>query len=681
VSLYFGFNTPEERKKRRQAQLYGISEIVTKFFWDDAPSKFHFEEREGQQEMAFEILDAIKNNQHIAVEAGVGIGKSFAYSVPLLLYCQKTSVPIVIATSTIALQEQLLKDIGRLKDLLGIQTNVILAKGQAHYLCSKRAEAYLLTPGAEMVDVIEECMKSGHHDRRSFTCAVPSAIWDKINISRFNKRSCMACAHRDYCQYYQLRDDLRYSDGITLCNQDLLTAHLFRLSRGQEGFLNTEDGIIVVDEAHNLEEKVRNATTERFGQAGILNTISAAEREVRSEEREYVQYQVTGASRAIRALFQNLNQQMKQQINDAKQDMKYAERFFFHDTGNAVDLIHKATTALESLASSVQIFGSRNAWRESSNSASDDLSSIAQSFSALCGALDDNLIWLERHGNNADLVFCPKNTNQIIHKLYFSGTVKTILTSATLANTAEGSLNEQYAFFIQNTGFPLDGSGFLSEPKPSPFPYDEHAMIYYCDDLPHPTREHEAFIELGVERLIQVLNISHGKALVLFTAKTDMEEVYANLQKRQLPYNILIQQSGSSQERVLDEFKNDVNSVLLGTGSYWEGIDIQGKSLSNLIIFRLPFPVPDPIIEYKASIAKDDLMEVRVPEMIIKLKQGIGRLIRNDSDTGIVSIIDSRLRDKPAERYHDITWASLPIHNRSTSIEEVRAFYEKIERQ
>jgi ATP-dependent DNA helicase DinG len=329
VSLYFGFNTPEERKKRRQAQLYGISEIVTKFFWDDAPSKFHFEEREGQQEMAFEILDAIKNNQHIAVEAGVGIGKSFAYSVPLLLYCQKTSVPIVIATSTIALQEQLLKDIGRLKDLLGIQTNVILAKGQAHYLCSKRAEAYLLTPGAEMVDVIEECMKAGHHDRRSFTCAVPSAIWDKINISRFNKRSCMACAHRDYCQYYQLRDDLRYSDGITLCNQDLLTAHLFRLSRGQEGFLNTEDGIIVVDEAHNLEEKVRNATTERFGQAGILNTISAAEREVRSEEREYVQYQVTGASKAVRALFQNLNQQMKQQINDAKQDMKYASVFSF----------------------------------------------------------------------------------------------------------------------------------------------------------------------------------------------------------------------------------------------------------------------------------------------------------------------------------------------------------------
>lgn len=200
-------------------------------------------------------------------------------------------------------------------------------------------------------------------------------------------------------------------------------------------------------------------------------------------------------------------------------------------------------------------------------------------------------------------------------------------------------------------------------------------MIYFCDDLPHPTRDHEAFIEKGVERLIQVLNISQGKALVLFTAKTDMEEVYAALQSRNLPYKILIQQNGASQERVLQAFRNDVNSVLLGTGAYWEGISIEGKSLSNLVIFRLPFPVPDPIIEYKASIAKDAMMDVRVPEMIIKLKQGIGRLIRNFSDTGIVSIIDSRLRDTQPERYHDITWNSLPIHRRTTDLQEIEAFY------
>ena len=218
----------------------------------------------------------------------------------------------------------------------------------------------------------------------------------------------------------------------------------------------------------------------------------------------------------------------------------------------------------------------------------------------------------------------------------------------------------------------------LAEPKPSPYLYDEHALIYYCNDLPHPTKEREEFIQQGVERLIQLLEISHGMALVLFTAKTDMEDVYAALQGRDLPYKILIQQSGASQEKVLREFREDANSVLLGTGAYWEGISIEGKSLSHVIIFRLPFPVPDPVIDYKASIASDPLMEVSVPEMIIHLKQGIGRLIRNETDTGIISIIDRRLRDDPPERYHDIVWDALPIHNRTVDLQVVREFYDGV---
>ena len=292
--------------------------------------------------------------------------------------------------------------------------------------------------------------------------------------------------------------------------------------------------------------------------------------------------------------------------------------------------------------------------------------------------LDDYLLWIERKGGQAELVYCPKNTKEITNSLYFSGDTRTILTSATLTNATDGSLEEQYAYFISNTGFPTDEHGCLSEPKPSPYPYDEHSMIYYCDDLPHPTKEHEAFIEQGVQRLLEVLYISGGKALVLFTAKTDMEAVYSILSQKELPYKILMQQPGSSQDQVLNEFKENTNSVLLGTGAYWEGISIEGKSLSNVVIFRLPFPVPDPIINYKASIAKDALMDVNVPEMVIKLKQGIGRLIRNFTDTGIVCIIDPRLRDDPAERYHDIAWTSLPIKNRTKSLDMLRKFYESL---
>ena len=154
----------------------------------------------------------------------------------------------------------------------------------------------------------------------------------------------------------------------------------------------------------------------------------------------------------------------------------------------------------------------------------------------------------------------------------------------------------------------------------------------------------------------------------------DMEEVYAALQER----NLLIQQEGSSKSGVLQVFKKETNSVLLGTASYWEGIIIEGKSLSHVVIFRPPFPVTDPIIEYKASIAIGPLMDVQVLEMIIKLKQGIGLLIRNFTDTGVISIIDSRLRDTPPERYHNVTWNALPIHNRTADLQVVEEFYRRV---
>lgn len=466
--FYFGFNTSEERKKRRKAELYSMSEQVSTFFWDEAP-QHGLEMREGQQDMSFEIVDALINDQHFAIEAGVGIGKSFGYLVPVLLYSKRMNKPVIIATSTIALQEQLWRDVHAVMPLLGLNRDVILAKGQTHYLCNKRADEYMCDPKADPPDALKEGIQQGYEERKDFPEVLPQGVWDKVNVQRFSMKNCGSCEKK--CKYYKVRAALKFTDGVVLCNQDFLTQHFMKLRRGQEGLINAAADLLVVDEAHNLDDKVRSATTERFGQ---------------------------------------------------------------------------------------------------------------------------------------------------------------------------------------------------------------HAMIYYCDDLPHPTREHEAFIEKGVERLLEILNISNGKALVLFTAKTDMEEVYSILSQKNLPYKILMQQPGSSQDKVLLEFKEDTNSVLLGTGAYWEGISIEGKSLSNVIIFRLPFPVPDPIIEYKCSVAKDALMDVRVPEMIIKLKQGIGRLIRNFTDTGIVCIIDRRLRDEPPERYHDIAWDSLPIKNRTSSLDELKRFYESL---
>lgn len=672
MNFSFVFNSPKEQEKKKKTDLQAIGEKVTSFFWDVAP-EHGFEMREGQQDMSFEIVDALIHDQHFAVEAGVGIGKSFGYLVPVLLYNKKMKKPVIVATSTIALQEQLWDDVHDVMPLLNTDPEVILAKGQTHYLCHKRANEYLSMDGAVIPKELADGIEEGFQERKQFPPFLPQNIWDKVNIQRFSMRNCGPCEKK--CLYYAIRSQLRYTDGIVLCNQDFLTAHLRQIRRGQDGLINRDADLIVVDEAHNLDDKVRSATTERINQGKILGLIKSATNEVKPSDRQNVYAEANEAQRAIRTFFDCLKAQVQQQINNAQQDMRYADRFFFDDSAESIALLRSMVDATKNAALSIQIYASFE-YHGRSTAASDDLDELNENLTEMIEELDDYLLWIERKGSQAELVYCPKNTREITKRLYFSGKARTILTSATLTNTTGGSLEDQYAYFISNTGFPTDEHGCLSEPKPSPYPYDEHSMIYYCDDLPHPTKEHEAFIEQGVQRLLEVLDISGGKALVLFTAKSDMEDVYSILSQKELPYKVLMQQSGSSQDQVLKEFRENTNSVLLGTGAYWEGISIEGKSLSNVVIFRLPFPVPDPIINYKASIADDALMDVNVPEMVIKLKQGIGRLIRNFTDTGIVCIIDRRLRDEPAERYHDIAWSSLPIKNRTKSLDELRRFYE-----
>lgn len=672
MNFSFVFNSPKEQEKKKKTDLQAIGEKVTSFFWDVAP-EHGFEMREGQQDMSFEIVDALIHDQHFAVEAGVGIGKSFGYLVPVLLYNKKMKKPVIVATSTIALQEQLWDDVHDVMPLLNTDPEVILAKGQTHYLCHKRANEYLSMDGAVIPKELADGIEEGFQERKQFPPFLPQNIWDKVNIQRFSMRNCGPCEKK--CLYYAIRSQLRYTDGIVLCNQDFLTAHLRQIRRGQDGLINRDADLIVVDEAHNLDDKVRSATTERINQGKILGLIKSATNEVKPSDRQNVYAEANEAQRAIRTFFDCLKAQVQQQINNAQQDMRYADRFFFDDSAESIALLRSMVDATKNAALSIQIYASFE-YHGRSTAASDDLDELNENLTEMIEELDDYLLWIERKRSQAELVYCPKNTREITKRLYFSGKARTILTSATLTNTTEGSLEDQYAYFISNTGFPTDEHGCLSEPKPSPYPYDEHSMIYYCDDLPHPTKEHEAFIEQGVQRLLEVLDISGGKALVLFTAKSDMEDVYSILSQKELPYKVLMQQSGSSQDQVLKEFRENTNSVLLGTGAYWEGISIEGKSLSNVVIFRLPFPVPDPIINYKASIADDALMDVNVPEMVIKLKQGIGRLIRNFTDTGIVCIIDRRLRDEPAERYHDIAWSSLPIKNRTKSLDELRRFYE-----
>ena len=457
--FYFGFNTAEERKKRRKAELYSMSEQVSTFFWDEAP-QHGLEMREGQQDMSFEIVDALINDQHFAIEAGVGIGKSFGYLVPVLLYSKRMNKPVIIATSTIALQEQLWRDVHAVMPLLGLNRDVILAKGQTHYLCNKRADAYMCDPKADPPDALKEGIQQGYEERKDFPEVLPQGVWDNVNVQRFSMKNCGSCEKK--CKYYKVRATLKFTDGVVLCNQDFLTQHLMKLRRGQEGLINAAADLLVVDEAHNLDDKVRSATTERFGQSMLFGMIKSAFYELRSSDQSSVSREKREAESAIIAFYNCLKAQIQKQINEADQDMRYADRFFFDQNGSAVELLTEMNAAIHNLSSSIQIYSSMDFRNNRSFAASDDLDAVSDSLSELLDRIDDMLIWIEQRGSNTELVYCPKNTKEIVSRLYFNGDERTILTSATLTNSTTGTLEEQYSYFISNTGFPIGERGCLT---------------------------------------------------------------------------------------------------------------------------------------------------------------------------------------------------------------------------
>lgn len=668
----------KEQQERWRDNFKEIGEEVYTFFIDTLINE-GYEEREGQWDMSCEIADAMKNRQHILVEAGVGIGKTFAYIVPLLFYHKKYEQPIVIATSTIALQEQLESDIKAVQNIIGYHPEIVLVKGQNHFLCRNRADSYFLCSKDKTENAIYEKIEKGGCQKADWDIDISDKIWNQINVKEFNPVFCRQnCAHKDYCYYYELRNELQTTRGLILCNQDLLTINLRKRHSWNKEIITDRFEFVVIDEAHNLESRVRSSYTMEMSYNSLSKTIERVGKITRGlgntidrKIKEYYKW--------LDIVFDALYLQKKKQDKIAQKENREIERYYVDRNISALQRLKSCVHDIF-LEASMQ-FGVEDTYRSrEADIGIEELELQEEFWNSMIKRESEDIFWMNVKGAGKKgivLASCPKDVNKLTENLYFSDSrFTTILSSATITGGRGENYKEGYKYFAKNTNFPIE-EGFIAEPKISPFNYDEHAMIYYTEDMPHPSRARKEFIKSGIEEIVRILEISEGKALILFTAKSDMLEVYEKL-KDAVPYKVLIQNTGSSQSDILTDFKNDVNSVLLGTGTYWEGISVEGIALSNLIIFKLPFPVPEPIVDYKTQIVENGLMEVLVPEMIIKLKQGIGRLIRSDKDFGIVSIIDSRVGEKSKAPYKEMIWDALPIKNRSSDINRIAAFYKSL---
>lgn len=669
-SLYSLFNEKAPENERLKRMNRGIWD----FFCNDIAKK-GFQQREGQQDMALDIGDAIENQRHLIVEAGVGIGKTFAYIVPLFKFKKQFSRPVIISTSTITLQEQLREDIGTISDLLNAPMQTIIAKGQSHYICKRKVETL---EDKALKDLITNAMNHQAIERNNLTdLYLSNEQWEQIAIIGFGKKYCKECSFYKQCFFQIMRSRLnKPNNDFIVCNHDLLIADLKKRCFGRNTIL-ADAPIIVIDEAHNLENAARNQLTLQCSLSDYDWAINA----VKNGVQNFYSLESTASHihNLLEMFFSKLFKQVQQQY-DANDGASENSRYFYQEGADLNSLIGKITKKMNEFAEIVQIRLKRTS-NPSHEAAADRLTDIAALFKTTSESME-NAMWLEsdaRDMRKLRFTVCPQDIGGWLRNTLFDSNRIAIVTSATLTSQCNGTPEEMYGYMAKNIGFPsAKARGEYAEPKVSPFDYDHHTLIYCADDLPHPSREKEAFKAAACDRIVELLNISKGSAMILFTAKADLDAVHQNLLRRNLPYQIIRPVGGSSQSDTLDAFRLKPNAVLLGTGVFWEGINLAGDVLTNVIIFKLPFPVPDPIITAKEDAAKDGLMDVLVPEMVVKLKQGIGRLIRSEDDRGLISILDPRLSKKWNMRYREVVFGALSIKNRTSNVSEAQNFYDTV---
>ena len=628
-----------------------LDETVNRFFEEAAVKGF--EKRDGQIEMANEICKAITEKRPLAVEAEVGIGKSFAYLVPALIQYFRERRQVVIATSTIALQEQLYHDAQSVLKMLGVHANIILAKGMKNYACMKRVHSlYSHHKDDIYYGRLWQIVRNGQQDKAEITMNISETEWAKISIFNFGKDQCKSCPYTRNCQYHKMRSSLVYENAIVICNQNMLVSHLMNQQKGK-GLFSPSVSTYIIDEAHNIESKFRSAYTTAYSKSDIVHVISESVKNIRNP---IMKANAEEIMMELEELFRMFRVQVHKQ--ELKSDGDVTS--FFLEMNK--DISEKLIVIRRNLAT-------LNVRTEK------DAGAILQFLREVSNSADDNLVWLEK-AKSLRLCVCQKDIRKDISRMLFSQGRCTILTSATISDKQTGTPREKCSYYLNSIGYPV--IGMVSEPKKSPFDYDNHTMLYCSREMPYPSIERrKEYRAASIAEIVKLLEVTNGKTLILFTSKEDMEYVYKKLSNMHLPYKILMQSKTSSQAYQLEKFKSDTNSVILGTGTYWEGINVEGESLSQVIVYKLPFPVLEPIIEYKMSLTENPIDEVAVPEMVIQLNQGVGRLIRSASDTGIVSILDPRVSLRKA-KYADVALDALSVKNRADSIEELHTFWDRI---
>ncbi|HJX69537.1 MAG TPA: helicase C-terminal domain-containing protein, partial [Dehalococcoidia bacterium] len=655
-----------------------------------------FEYRPGQVSMMQAVAEALNNGQHLIVEAGTGIGKSIAYLLPAIYFALENSTHIIISTNTINLQEQLInKDIPDLLRALGITQNhssdlkVAQLKGRNNYLCLRRWNFWRKTPGLPWGEVkfllrlLVWLSSTSTGDRAELNLSGGVAyLWSRICASEDNCVVERCPYYPTSCFLYRARQKTEVAH-LIVTNHALLLTDLAK-SRG----ILPECSYLVIDEAHHLEreatEQLGYQITEqdvgdyldRFGDRGgfgfhlqnylrTASIVSLRRREI--EQRvEGLREQAKTARASTSQLFDLLTYFLYLQAEEQgeyERHLRFTREVHAHPRWSEVELswenlnlqLGGIEAGLSELYTMLEDLPDRSG--SELNSSLSELSSMRQRVWGLRHQInpiiatpeEQNIYWASLKGQDDTLCLhaAPLRVGQALEKWLFAQKDCVMLTSATLST--EGN----FEYIKESLG--------LKEAKElkvdAPFDYMASTMIYLPQDIPEPGKaDYQQKVE---QSLIELCRVTRGRTLVLFTSHAALRATYNAIQAPLEEEGILVLGQGinGSPKRLLDTFRAN-QSLLLGTASLWEGVDVVGKALSVLVIARLPFSVPtDPVFSARSELFEDPFNQYTLPQVVLKFKQGFGRLIRSRYDRGVMIVLDSRLQTKP---YGRVFLQSLP---------------------
>lgn len=612
--------------------------------------------RATQLEMAQAVSMAIEQNQSLVAEAGTGTGKTFAYLVPAIL----SGAKVIISTGTKNLQDQLFnKDIAMIRQALSMPFKASLLKGRANYLCLYRLKNASHSHVGHSQQDATDIAKINFWSKRSCDgdvsqmIEVPetSQVWYQVTSTIDN---CLGlnCPDYDDCYLVKARKKAREAE-ILVVNHHLLCADWSLRDTGFGELLPDAD-VIILDEAHQLADTASNFLGNNLGSKQLLDLADDI----------LVEYFKDASDMPdLRTATENLQHSLKNLRMAFGIELKKGEWRELENNAKIMagldDLIEKLQALVEQLKlASIRTKGLENCYKRTEE--------LEQSLNDILKDNGDQWIrWYETFKNSLILNRTPLNIANEFQSFMAQHDSTWIFTSATL------SIAHKFDYFTDSLGI----TDARCHDWGSSFDYAQQSLFYHPRGVEQPASSN--FVYSVVDYAVPVIEASQGRTFFLFTSHWALKQA-AKLLHTRIDYPLFVQ-GERPKATLLDDFKNTPNAVLLGTSSFWEGVDVRGKALSCVIIDKLPFSAPsDPVLKARLNVmeknGKNPFVEYQLPEAVITLRQGVGRLIRDVNDTGVLMICDPRLLKRS---YGHTFLDSLPAMARTRDINDVRAFFQK----